>query len=134
MSEHNEELIAEAVEEIRNRFAGLTLDELRLVEDRLQSVISDRLLETGFALERQLAQLHALAAQKGIKLKSATTNKAAAPARFRNPEPPYQEWSGRGRRPAWILAYDRQFEDTAKTEAHCAIPLPGLEPVPVTAE
>jgi len=131
MSENNEELTAEAVEEISNRFSGLTLDELRLLEDRLQFVITDRLLEAGFELEQQLAQLHALAAQKGIKLKSAAPNKAAAPARFRNPEPPYQEWSGRGRRPAWILAYDRKFEDPAKTEAHCAIPLPGLEPVPI---
>jgi len=132
----NEELTASAVEEISVKFSGLTLDELRLLEDRLQSVISERLLETGFELEQQLAKLHALAAQKGIKLKSAAPNKAAAPARFRNPEPPYQEWSGRGRRPAWVLAYDRKFGDAEKTESHCAIPLPGLEPAPapVTAE
>lgn len=114
----------DAVTDVADRFSALNLDELRLLEVHLQAVISDRLLETGFELEQQLSRLHEIAASKGIKLKAST--KKVYPPRFRNPEPPHQEWSGRGRRPNWIRHYDQQFQDEAKTDAHCAVPLPGL--------
>lgn len=121
-----EDLTTEAVQDCVLKFSGLTLDELRLLEAKLQDAISDRLLEDGFQLEQELQKLHALAAEKGIKLR--TSPKKVYPAKFRNPEPPHQEWSGRGRRPNWMRHYDNQFGDETKTDAHCTLPLPGLTP------
>ncbi|MFC5511443.1 H-NS family nucleoid-associated regulatory protein [Massilia jejuensis] len=43
-----------------------------------------------------------------------TPKEGAAPAKYRNPDDPAQQWSGRGRQPAWIktwIASGKSIED-----------------------
>lgn len=52
-------------------------------------------------------QLHAIKAP-------ATTKEAKVKAKYRNPDDPVQQWSGRGRQPAWIkewIASGKSIED-----------------------
>lgn len=72
--------------------------------------------------KRALKALEVAAAEHGFSL-SELTGKAAvrksfgkSPARFRNPDDAGQTWTGKGRRPRWIVAAQEAGTDLAKFE------------------
>ncbi len=86
--------------------ASLSLKELKQLKKDVSAAIDsfeDR--------ERQklLAEVEAFARERGLspadlaKLASSKTRRPAPP-KYANPADPSQTWSGRGRRPAWVVA------------------------------
>lgn len=102
----------------------LSLEELQaLARDIEQEIIARRETER----ERVLAQMRELAASVGLSLEELLKQergreRARVPAtsiRFRHPENTALTWSGRGKRPRWIiewLASGRTLEDLSGGE------------------
>ena len=63
--------------------------------------------EFGFDLEELLSGTPASTAK-------AKSSRPKNPAKYRNPEDPTQTWSGRGRKPQWIVAAEKAGKDIAE--------------------
>ncbi|MGY3346723.1 MULTISPECIES: H-NS histone family protein [unclassified Bradyrhizobium] len=86
---------------------GMSLDELWLLHEELNQLLSVRLNAEKRALEKRLAQL---------RRENEATNATADPVprerrpypqvhpKYRNLSAPYQTWSGRGKQPKWLTA------------------------------
>src|SRR6185295_17232474 len=84
----------------------LSLEELNALSRDIESEIEAR---RAAEKERVLSQLRELAASLGMSLEELLKEerkKGHAPvqAKYRNPEDPSQTWSGRGKRPLWVVA------------------------------
>lgn len=83
-----------------------SLADLRKLLDQIQQQINSRQVEEQ-ARARQ--EILAIAESAGIKLSTLFSKKTGAsktktvPALYRNPANEAQQWSGRGRQPAWFL-------------------------------
>lgn len=104
--------------------AKLTIEELQaLARDIEQEIISRREAER----ERVLAQMRELAGSLGMSLEEVLKQERGrergrvpgTSVRFRHPENTALAWSGRGKRPQWViewLASGRTLEDLAGGE------------------
>ena len=94
----------------------LSLTELRALEanvaDRIVAVLKD-------TQESARSQIAAIAKAAGLSLSDLhkiDRVKPKAMAKFRHPEQPELEWSGMGRRPAWVVEWleaDKSMEELA---------------------
>lgn len=86
-----------------------TISELEVLQSELEQELKRRQQEETVAAREQI---HAIAQAAGISLselsgstvKIAATKQKNASPRFRNPADTSQTWSGRGRRPSWIVS------------------------------
>lgn len=85
---------------------SLSLAELKALKKRVETAIED------FAdreKRQKLAEIEAFARDRGMSLADVTaligkkTRKPAA-AKYANPADPSETWTGRGRRPRWVVA------------------------------
>lgn len=85
---------------------SLSLAELKALNKRVETAIED------FAdreKRQKLAEIEAFARDRGMSLADVTaligkkTRKPAA-AKYANPADPSETWTGRGRRPRWVVA------------------------------
>jgi DNA-binding protein H-NS len=81
-----------------NHLGKMSVDELWSLHEEIRSVLSTKLDAEKRELERRLAQLKGRIEEKP---------KARRPypkvhAKYRNPETPFETWSGRGRQPRWV--------------------------------
>jgi DNA-binding protein H-NS len=95
-------------------FEKMPLDDLWALHEQLSNVLSSRIVAEKEQLEKRLVQLNG---GKGVKrpallqLKSSET-KTDRPRRkypkvfpkYRNPSEPTETWSGRGKRPRWLVS------------------------------
>jgi DNA-binding protein H-NS len=89
----------------------MTLDEMWSLHGQLCRALADRLTQEKRELERRLAQLNReqlITGPEGFESLAA----AGTPVRrkyprvypkYRNPDSPYETWSGRGKQPRWIV-------------------------------
>jgi DNA-binding protein H-NS len=79
---------------------SMSINELWSLHEETTTVLSSRMLAQKLKLEQWLVKLGAL-------------DDPDIHPKFRNPEPPHQTWSGRGRQPQWFrkLLADGQSED-----------------------
>lgn len=90
--------------------SGFTLSQLKALRPQLEDAIADREKADKKAA---IDELKRLAAERGFDLGELLNAPAAmekktrraATVQFRNPSSPDQEWSGRGRKPAWVVAH-----------------------------
>ncbi|WP_440224480.1 H-NS histone family protein [Dokdonella sp. MW10] len=90
-----------------NKLSAKELAELRTqLEQRqveLQKQTLDVLREKVFALiEKEGLTIDEVLGSRTKGRQAARKTKAQVPKKYRNPKPPYQEWSGRGRQPVWF--------------------------------
>src|SRR5689334_10095514 len=93
---------------------GMLLDDLWDLHERLSRVLSDRILAEKQELEKRLAQLSGGQVRGGGQLVPLATKADRADRRrrkypqvfpkYQNPSDPNETWSGRGKRPRWLVA------------------------------
>jgi DNA-binding protein H-NS len=79
---------------------SMSLDELWALHETICSVLARKLEAEKLSLERRLNELSRIG-----KASNETPIRRPYPkihTKFRNPEPPHETWSGRGRRPLWV--------------------------------
>lgn len=83
----------------------LSLDELKLLKKDVEKAIANFQKRVR---SEAMKEMQAVAKKHGISidevLGGSKTRKTKAPAKYRNPNDPQQQWSGRGRQPAWFKA------------------------------
>jgi DNA-binding protein H-NS len=78
--------------------AMMSADELWRLHEEIRTILSTKLDAEKLELERRLAQL-----DKSILSKQKTRRPyPKVIPKYRNPEPPSETWSGRGRQPHWV--------------------------------
>jgi DNA-binding protein H-NS len=83
-------------------FQSMSIDELWALHEAIASILSTRIRAEKLKLEKRLDKL-------GRKLGNATHETAQrrpypkVHPKFRNPEPPHETWSGRGKQPRWVI-------------------------------
>lgn len=81
-----------------------SLDELKDLKKDVEKAIAD------FQKRKRseaMKEMQAVAKKHGVSMDevfggAAKVRKSKSPAKYRNPENPAQEWSGRGRQPGWF--------------------------------
>jgi DNA-binding protein H-NS len=94
--------------------ATMQVEDLWQLYEDLARALAERLTVEKRGLEDRLARLTPVEAVRQVgtspPLSLSLTDRASrrkfskAPAKYRNPLAPSQKWSGRGRRPTWVLA------------------------------
>lgn len=82
----------------------LSLDDLKTLKKDVERAIVDfqkRKRDEAIKEMQAVAKKHGLSLDEVVGGK-AKGRKSKAPAKYRNPENPDQDWSGRGRQPAWF--------------------------------
>jgi DNA-binding protein H-NS len=77
---------------------SMSIDELWALHEQITSILSAKMQAEKLKLEKRLEQI-------GGKALDVARQRRPYPEvfpRFRNPEPPHQTWSGRGKQPHWI--------------------------------
>lgn len=84
--------------------AELSLKELRSLRDRVDIAIAEREVQDRAEVKAKLAEIAAKAGFSVNELFGAgRPKKGSAAAKFRNPKDPTQTWTGRGRKPNWMV-------------------------------
>jgi DNA-binding protein H-NS len=87
---------------------GLTLKQLEDLRERVEAAINDTRVREKVELRQKFAEL---AAKSGLSLNdvmetgggSGRRGKKVAP-KYQNPDNPSETWTGRGRKPLWLVA------------------------------
>ena len=91
-------------------FNGKSIEELWALHEEIASILAKKMEAEKRKLETRLDQLEK-------KSPDRPAERRAYPKvypRFRNPDPPHQTWSGRGKQPHWVrelLAKGKQLND-----------------------
>lgn len=83
---------------------GLSYKALVTLQSQIETAIAARKAEDAKALKAQLAEL---AKKNGFSVDELFGNRkknAKAEIKFRNPKNPAETWTGRGRKPNWLVA------------------------------
>jgi len=101
----------------QNHLATMSVDELRILHDQIRSILSTKINAEMQELERRL-----------FRLQGRTENKSTArrpypkvKPKYRNPERPFETWSGRGRQPRWVgaqLGSGKKVDDLLISRTH----------------
>lgn len=84
--------------------SNLNLNDLKALQKQIADTIvtrKDRLKEEVKSKIRTLASEHGMTLEELFGIKAAPGKSKLAP-KYRNPNPPHQTWSGRGRVPQWM--------------------------------
>lgn len=101
-----------------NNMSRKELEKLKRDVDRALSTVEDRERQAALAAAEKAAAEHGfslaeLASDLGAKGRKSGRGKAKTPPKYRNPENPDQTWSGRGRKPGWIVEAEAAGRDIA---------------------
>jgi len=80
---------------------GLTIDDLFTLHTELSAVLTEKLIAKKDALDKRLRRLHSL---DDREITRARRPYPPVKTKFRNPDQPLETWSGRGKRPCWLIA------------------------------
>lgn len=95
-----------------NGLGRMSLKELRALRDRVDAAIAEREHQDRAEVKAKLSQVAAKAGYSVGELFGGGRGgkKAAATIKYRNPKDPSQTWTGRGRKPNWIVAAGGDIE------------------------
>ncbi|WP_287961779.1 H-NS histone family protein [Alcanivorax sp.] len=89
----------EQLEALKSRRLKVTSPEIKELARSIQSLAKDRMMETEAVLEliRQAIERYPLKGKGGKP-------RGTVPPKYRNPDNPSETWTGRGRKPRWVVA------------------------------
>jgi DNA-binding protein H-NS len=80
---------------------SMSLDELRALHETICSVLARKLEAEKRSHEHRLNELRRRIGKASTEIPLRRPYPKVYP-KFRNPEPPHETWSGRGRQPRWV--------------------------------
>ena len=83
--------------------AMMSADELWILHNKVCAILSTKLDTEKQELERRLAQLNG----RNERSRRARRSYPKVYPKYRNPERPFETWSGRGKQPRWVGAHLR---------------------------
>lgn len=88
-----------------SELAALSLKELRALGERVEAAIAEREKQERADVKAKLAEMAQKAGFSVGELfgSGKGSKRSAAAIRFRNPKDPSQTWTGRGRKPNWLV-------------------------------
>jgi DNA-binding protein H-NS len=89
-----------------SELAALSLKELRALQERVEDAIAEREQQERADVKAKIADIASKSGFSVGELFGSGRNgkRGAADIKFRNPKDPSQTWTGRGRKPNWIVA------------------------------
>jgi DNA-binding protein H-NS len=89
-----------------SELAALSLKDLRTLRERVDTAIAEREVQDRADVKAKLADIAAKAGFSVGELfgPGRSGKRVAAAIKYRNPKDPSQTWTGRGRKPTWIVA------------------------------
>jgi DNA-binding protein H-NS len=81
----------------------MPLKELRALRDRVDQAIGERERIKRAEVKVKMAELASRAGFSVGELFGGKAKRGMVPIKYRNPDNPEQTWTGRGRRPLWIV-------------------------------
>jgi DNA-binding protein H-NS len=123
--DHSPSVVAETTNKDRRLFAAndlpsLSVDELWIFRGELDAILTAKMAAEVRELERRIDRLNGVIdtnKRAGKSSKPAVPRRRPYPAvlpKYRNLTPPFETWSGRGRRPRWLstqLELGKRLED-----------------------
>lgn len=96
--------------DIADRLEGLNVDDIanlmKVAEDRMEDLRKQKIQDVKASiktlLEESDLQLHEVFPESTNNPAQASAKKAGLPPKYKNPDDPAQQWSGRGRKPEWF--------------------------------
>jgi DNA-binding protein H-NS len=82
----------------------MSVEELWLLRDEITEVLRRRITEEKRKLERRLALLHGTLPAENVGSNAQRRPYPKVLPKYRNPAEPAETWSGRGKRPKWVIA------------------------------
>jgi DNA-binding protein H-NS len=85
---------------------GMEFEELWLLHERLTDILSEKITAEKLELEKRLARLNPtqLVGQIDIKTRGKRRRYPKVRPKYFNPQSPTETWSGRGKKPRWVVA------------------------------
>jgi DNA-binding protein H-NS len=86
---------------------SMSVDEMWQLYEQLSQMLSARLVSEKRELEKRLARLRIETRTRGAERASEDRPRRKYPQvfpKYRNSNPPYETWSGRGKQPRWLTA------------------------------
>jgi DNA-binding protein H-NS len=99
--------------------AAMTAEELWALHEKITAILSSKLDGEKNEIERRLAQLKGHSRNQPAKPRRRRYPKVLP--KYQNPERPFETWSGRGKRPRWVVAQLRagkNVDDLLMTRPH----------------
>ncbi len=89
----------ERLEALKNKRLKVTSAEIKDVARTIQTLAKDHMMETSEVLElvREAIERYPLKGKRG-------GTRGIVPPKYRNPDNPAETWTGRGRKPRWVVA------------------------------
>jgi DNA-binding protein H-NS len=81
-------------------FQSMSIEELWALHEKIASILSTKMQAEKGKLEKRLNELLGTFERASNQAQQRPYPKVNP--KFRNPEPPHQTWSGRGRQPRWV--------------------------------
>jgi DNA-binding protein H-NS len=95
----------------------MSTDELWNLHEKIRAILSTKLGAEKYALERRMAKLKG----RNERNMGARRPYPKVNPKFRNPERPYETWSGRGKQPRWVteqLRRGKKVDDLLISRVH----------------
>lgn len=92
----------------------MDFDELWLLHEQLTQILSDKIIAEKLELEKRLARLNVTELDGAAETHAKKRKYPKVLPKYRNPSDPTERWSGRGKKPRWLVAAlqaGRKLED-----------------------
>ena len=83
---------------------AMSFDELWVLHERLTKILSDKITTEKLELDKRLAQLNGADPSEGLETQPRRRKYPKVLPKYYNPSAPEEKWSGRGKRPRWVVA------------------------------
>jgi DNA-binding protein H-NS len=103
-------------ETLKSDFEKMSLEELWLLRDEVTEVLRRRITEEKRELEWRLTLLRGNLPAENVGPSARRRTHPKVLPKYRNPAEPAETWSGRGKRPKWVIAQllsGKKLEDLA---------------------
>jgi DNA-binding protein H-NS len=97
----------------KSELKSMSTEKLRALHEVVAEILTAKITAEQRALEKRLRQIRIQAGETTAKGRERRPYREVLP-KYRNPSPPHEVWSGRGKKPRWVieqLRSGRKMED-----------------------
>jgi DNA-binding protein H-NS len=89
---------------LKSNFEKMSIEDLWLLREEITEVLWRKITQEKRELERRLALLHGNLPAENVGSSAHRRPYPKVIPKYRNPAEPSETWSGRGKRPKWVIA------------------------------